>query len=318
MALRGKKPEAIVKRLKALFFGPAGVGKTTAAIQFPRPYLVDTERGAENEQYAKKLNDAGGAYFFTTDPMELIVELRSLLSEKHDYQTVIIDPLTIIYNDLLDKAADEVGTDFGKHKGPADRKIKHILSLLLRLDMNVIITSHAKAQWSRAKDAKGRDTVVSEGITFDCYGRLDYLFDLVFEVQKRGQDRVGVVRKTRLESFPEGDVFPFSYDEISRRYGKDILERAAVAVTLATTEQVLQLKELLEKRTDADQLLGKWLDRAQAETVDEMTADQVSKCIAYLAPAAPAPAPVAELPKAEAKTDAPKNSRAKKEVASGV
>ena len=37
MALRGKKPEAIQKRLKALFFGLPGVGKTTAAIQFPRP-----------------------------------------------------------------------------------------------------------------------------------------------------------------------------------------------------------------------------------------------------------------------------------------
>ena len=37
--LRGKKPETIEKRLKALFYGPAGVGKTTCAIQFPKPYL---------------------------------------------------------------------------------------------------------------------------------------------------------------------------------------------------------------------------------------------------------------------------------------
>ena len=51
MALRGKKPEAVEKRMKALFFGPAGVGKTTAAIQFPAPYLIDTDRGAENDQY---------------------------------------------------------------------------------------------------------------------------------------------------------------------------------------------------------------------------------------------------------------------------
>src|SRR5690606_26555919 len=103
-----------------------------------------------------------------------------LLSERHDFKTLVIDPLTIVYNDLLDKAAEEVGTDFGKHKGPADRKIKHLLNLLLRLDMNVIITSHAKPNWVRAKDAKGKDTVIQEGITFDCYGKLDYLFDLVF------------------------------------------------------------------------------------------------------------------------------------------
>ena len=96
MALRGKKPEAVEKRLKALFYGPPGVGKTTASIQFPRPYLIDTERGAQNKQYVDALNKAGGAYFFTTDPDELIAELTTLLSQKHEFQTVIIDPLTII------------------------------------------------------------------------------------------------------------------------------------------------------------------------------------------------------------------------------
>jgi GTPase SAR1 family protein len=51
MALRAKKPEAVEKRLKALFYGSAGVGKTTAAIQFPRPYLIDT---TSTPSYCKK------------------------------------------------------------------------------------------------------------------------------------------------------------------------------------------------------------------------------------------------------------------------
>ena len=284
MALRGKKPEAVEKRLKALFYGAAGVGKTTAAIQFPRPYLIDTERGAENPQYVKLLGDAGGAYFFTTDPDELISELMSLLGEKHNYQTVIIDPLTVIYNDLLDRAAAEVGTDFGKHKMPADRKVKHILTLLLRLDMNVIITSHSKPKWVRAKDSKGKDTVAEDGNTFDCYGRLDYLFDLVFEIQKRGKDRVGIVKKTRVEGFPEGDVFPFTYQEVAARYGKEVLERNAQPVALATPEQVQSLSALLQMRTDGEDLKAKWLEKAQSETLAEMSADQIEKCIAYLTP----------------------------------
>lgn len=282
MALRGKKPEAMEKRLKALFYGAAGVGKTTAAIQFPRPYLIDTERGAENTQYVKLLNDAGGAYFFTTSADELIAEVTSLISEKHEYRTVIIDPLTVVYNDLLDKAAAEVGTDFGKHKGPADRKIKHLLTLLLRLDMNVIITSHAKPKWVRTKDAKGKDTVVEEGSTFDCYGRLDYLFDLVFEVTKRGKERVGIVRKTRIETFPEGEVFPFCYGEIAERYGRTILERGAVPVALATVEQVAELTALLETRKDGPALAEAWLEKAGAERLSELPADAAVKCIAYL------------------------------------
>ena len=46
--LRARKPEAVTKRLKLFMFGPAGVGKTTAAIQFPNSYIIDAERGSEN------------------------------------------------------------------------------------------------------------------------------------------------------------------------------------------------------------------------------------------------------------------------------
>ncbi|HHX4254290.1 TPA: AAA family ATPase [Legionella anisa] len=63
MALRARKPETIEKRLKVLFYGDAGVGKTTAAIQFPKPYLIDTEKGAENDQYTKSYKKMVARYF---------------------------------------------------------------------------------------------------------------------------------------------------------------------------------------------------------------------------------------------------------------
>lgn len=274
MALRGKAPTAIKKRLKLLMFGPAGIGKTTAAISFPRPYLIDTERGAENDSYAKLLTDRGGVIFQTSDFDEMIQEVTSLLSQQHDFQTVILDPLTVVYGDLLDKAAKKVGTDFGRHYGEADKRMKHMLNLLLRLDMNVIITCHAKNLYG--------DGMAVVGQTFDGYKKLDYLFDLVFELQKRGKERVGVVRKTRIEAFPEGDVFPFSYDEIAKRYGTDVLERAAVPIVLASPEQINELTELLEPRADKAELLDKWLEKAQAETPAEMTADQIAACIKFL------------------------------------
>ena len=188
----------------------------------------------------------------------------------------------IIYNDLLDKAADEVGTDFGRHKGPADRRFKHLLALLLRLDMNVIITSHSKTRWERAKDNRGKDTVVEAGQTFDCFAKLDYLFDLVFEIQKRGTERVGVVRKTRLASFPEGEVFPFCYEEIATRYGKAELERDSVPVALASSDQVAEIGRLIELRKDGTDLLTRALEKADAATVEEMPADKAELFIGYL------------------------------------
>lgn len=274
MALRAKKPEAVEKRLKALFFGPAGVGKTIAAIQFPKPYLIDTERGAENDQYVKLLNEKGGAVFQTSDFDEMLAEVTSLLTEKHEYRTVIIDPLTVVYNDLLEKAEKKVGSEFGRHYGEANKRMKHLLNLLLRLDMNVIVTSHAKAEYG--------DGMVVRGQTFDCYKKLDYLFDLVFELQKRGTERVGVVKKTRIEAFAEATTFPFTYDEIANRYGRDVLERKAKAQVLASPEQVEELEHLAGLLKVPDEIKEKWLDKAQAETFAEMPADAIQKCIDHL------------------------------------
>jgi hypothetical protein len=274
MALRGKKPTAIQKRLKLLLFGKAGVGKTTAAIQFPKPYLIDTERGAENDQYVKTLEKQGGAYFFTNDPADLIKETNSLLSEKHEYRTLIIDPLTTIYNDLCDKGMKEKGEEFGRYKIPADRLTKHLLALLARVDMNVIITSHAKGEWANGAPT-GKDT-------FDCYPKLDYLFDLAIEVQKRGTERFGVVRKSRIDAFKDSEVFPFSYDEIAERYGREILEKEAEAEALATPEQIAEVANLVDLMKVDNATIEKWFDKAGAADWSEMPADALQKCIDHL------------------------------------
>lgn len=273
-ALRGKKPATVEKRLKMLLFGKAGVGKTTAAIQFPKPYLIDTERGAENDQYVRALEKSGGAYYFTNDPAELIEEVRALLSTKHDYRTLVIDPLTTIYNDLCDKGMKEKGEEFGRYKLPADRMVKHLLNLLLRLDMNVIITSHAKGEWANGAPT-GKDT-------FDCYNKLDYLFDLAVEVQKRGTERVGVVRKSRVEGFSDSEVFPFSYDEIATRYGRETLERTSHEQVLASDTQIAEIKSLVDLMKVPNDTIEKWLDKAGAAEWSEMPADSIAKCIAYL------------------------------------
>lgn len=284
MALRAVKPSKIEKRLKALFYGMAGAGKTTAAINFPRPYLIDTEKGAENSQYVNILEKKGGAVFQTNDFDELIKEVKALLTEKHEYKTLIIDPLTTLYNDLLDKCAnqlkssskekDATGTEFGRHYGEANKKMKQLLNLLLRIDMNVIITSHAKNEYA------GNMTLV--GTTFDCYKKLDYLFDLVFEVQKRGKERAGLIKKSRIEEFPDGETFPFSYEEIAKRYGKEILEREAISEVLASKEQIERLKELIELYKEPEEVVQKWLDKANASSFEEMSEEIMKKLIVHM------------------------------------
>lgn len=270
--LRGKPPSAEAKRMKAMFFGDAGSGKTTAAIQFPKPYLIDTEKGAVNDQYVRAINDRGGAVFQSNDFSEVVNEVRALLSEKHDYCTLIIDPITTIYDDLIAKSEMKVGTEFGRHFGEAKKEWKRLGNLLARLDMNVIVTCHAKNLYGDGMKVLGK--------SYDGPKGLDYFFDLSFCVEKRGVDRVGRVIKTRVEAFPDNDVFPFGYAEIATRYGREVLERGAVVVTLATPEQVKEIEAILADRRDGDDLREKWLKAADADSLADMTSDQIGKCIA--------------------------------------
>jgi RecA/RadA recombinase len=274
MALKGKSPSSTEKKLKALFYGEAGAGKTTADISFPKCYLIDTEHGSDNDQYVKLLADNGSVVFHTADFDELVNEVKSLLTEKHEYRTLIIDPLTTLYNDLLDKSEREVGSDFGRHYQHSSKKMKQLLNLLLRLPMNVIVTCHAKNEYG--------DNMKIIGTTFDGYKKLDYLFDLVFCIQKRGKQRVAMVKKTRIEAFNDGEIFPFSYDEVANRYGREVLEMQAEPEQLATKEQMDELKRLIELLKIPAETIQKWLDKAAAIDLAEMNSDSAQKVIDYL------------------------------------
>src|SRR3954469_5168049 len=278
MALRARKPEAVTKRLKLFMFGPAGVGKTTAAIQFPNSYIIDCERGTDN--YDKLITESGSAVFQTTDINEAISEVKALLTEPHDYRTLVIDPITTVYNDLLEKCEHKVGTDFGRHYGEANKTMKRLANLIMALDMNVVITAHAKAEYGQ--------NFSKIGYTFDGWKQLDYWFDLVIELSKKGKKRMAKVVKTRVERFPDDEVFEWSYDAIRRRCDVDILERPASAVALATPQQVAEIKELLAVVRLPEGTTDKWFAKAGVDIWEDMATDVIAKCIEYVKSRLPA------------------------------
>lgn len=275
--LRAKKPEAVTKRLKLFMFGPAGVGKTTAAIQFPNSYIIDCERGAEN--YDKLITASHSVVFQTVDIHEVIAEVKSLLTEKHDFRTLVIDPITTIYNDLLEKCEQQVGADFGRHYGAANKSMKRLANLIMALDMNVVITAHAKKEY-------GQNLAVI-GQTFDGWKQLDYWFDLVIELskekkEKKAAGRLARVVKTRLEQFPDEQTFEWSYAAIKERYDASQLERQAHAVQLATPEQVAQIQQLLTIVRLPENTVEKWFAKAGVDTWEDMPSDALQKCIEFV------------------------------------
>ena len=270
--LRARQPQAVNKRLKLFMFGPAGVGKTTAAIQFPNSYVIDCEKGTEN--YDRLISQSGSAVFQTTDVHDVAQEVKALLTERHDFRTLVIDPITTIYNDLLEKCEHKVGTDFGRHYGEANKTMKRLANLIMALDMNVVITAHAKKEYG--------DNLRVLGQTFDGWRQLDYWFDLVIELGKKGKKRFARTVKTRLEQFPDEDVFEWSYDAIKKRYDPSILEREAAAVQMAGPEQIREIKDLLALVRLPEGTTEKWFAKAGVDVWEDMPADVIAKCIEYV------------------------------------
>jgi hypothetical protein len=269
MALRGIQPDAVEKRLKCLMYGVSGAGKTYAAISFPKPYLIDAEKGSENSQYCAQLKKTGGAVFRTTDFDEMLAEIKELAINKHDYRTLVIDPLTVIYNNVLEQCATKRitaqnpdGMAHGGHYIASNAKMKQLMGLLLKLDMNVIITSHSKTEYGHNMTVLGN--------TYDCYKKLDYLFDLVFEIKKGALDSEAIVKKSRVENFNQGDRFPFSYDEIADRYGREILEKVSDSKIFATNEQVLLVTDAIESFNVSRETIDKWLTKAGVSALEDM------------------------------------------------
>ena len=98
--LKFKKPEIKQQRLKAMFYGEMGTGKSTCAAQFPLTAYIDTEDTASKKKYAKMIDDNGGAVLATGDFDEILSQVKELITTKHSFKTLVIDSLTIPYDNL--------------------------------------------------------------------------------------------------------------------------------------------------------------------------------------------------------------------------
>jgi hypothetical protein len=153
--------------------------------------------------------------------------------------------------------------------------MRRLVSWLVRLDMNVILIAHEKDVWGM--DDKGNRAVT--GVSFDCWDKLEYELHLALNIQKRGPSRIARVTKSRLQGFPDGETFAWTYDTFADRYGRDVIEKAAAPVAIATTEQVAELTRLLDVVKMPDGWLAAVLTRANVERLDDMEADKIEKLL---------------------------------------
>ena len=271
--LRGQTAIKTRKRVKAFFYGDAGTGKTTCAINFPKPYYIDTERGAEHAQYMNILQSNGGMVFQTRSFKDLFQEVLTLSQEKHQFETIVIDPITPIFANLVDEYGKTYGTAHGKHFNEVNKAFERLLNLLLRIDMNVVITAHSKKEYGKDLEVLGQ--------TYDGYKKLHYIFDLVIEAKTVGKKYVGIVKKSRISTIPANEEIDFDYQSIHNLYGKDVLS-SGNSIPLNDSGDLNKLRALIHLLNIKDEQINQWCKRENIETLEDMSEDRMGMLISVL------------------------------------
>jgi len=189
-----------------MFFGGSGAGKTTLALKFPKPALLDLEGGADLY---------GGRFDFgvlrATKCDEITAAVDWIAAHPSEFETVIVDPITV-YWDALQRKWSEVfllrnrGAKGHRHEfyelGPKEWMTikadwREFLRKLLALDAHVIVTAREKPEY--ADTGFMRQT----GTTFDGEKSLPYLFDVVMRQYRDAEGRyLAQVIKDRTGCLP--------------------------------------------------------------------------------------------------------------------
>jgi hypothetical protein len=290
--LKGKKPTEVGPgHCKGLLFGKPGAGKTWFALNFPTPFYIDTEGGASLSHYLKKLEVGKGAYLGPDDGScdfdTIIDQIKALATEKHPYKTVIIDSITKVFQSAIAKEAERLGSKdaFGASKKPAVGQMRRLLNIISRLDMNVWFIAHEVAEWG----GTGNDRK-EIGKAPDVWDKLTYELHLAMRVEHVSKGlRVAHITKSRLLGFPEYDRIilqdgdkDIGYEDFSKRYGLDYIEKEVTQLVLCSKEQVEDINRLIGVLKLEENEVDKILSKANAESFADLTLEQAEKFIKYL------------------------------------
>jgi len=282
MALKGIKPEIVKARKPHIMLsGEPGTGKTYFSLNWPAPYFIDTESGATREQYVLRLREAKGLYFGpaqgSQDFQEVLGQIRELATTNHPYRTLVIDSFSKLYNIEAAAAEARIGSEFGKDKREADKPTRKLLTWLERLPMNVILICHQKDKWERRE----RELIYA-GSTYDGYKKLHYELDLWLQTKMVGTKRYATVAKSRIDAFPVLTDINLDIDTFKKLYGASTVDEAVVPIKLATPDQLTEIKRIVDLLKISEEDLDKWLTKAQAVELEDLSNDNATKFLEFL------------------------------------
>lgn len=272
------------KRLKLLLWGEPGAGKTTLALQFPDPVVLDLEGGTDlyGESFGFEVRR-------TTDPDDAMAAIEWLLHNSHPFKTVVVDPITV-YWDALQRKWSEVFLRRNKNsKGfkfefydfqPRDwmtikAECKDFIAKLVALDMNVIVTARQKTQYADGGFMR------AVGETFDGEKSLPYVFDTIVHLFRDVSGGfMARCLKDRTNKLPRGEFKP-SYGVFEELFGER-LARGPEHARLVTDEQKEKIRQYISQLGVPPERVAERLAHYGASSVSELTEESANKILQKL------------------------------------
>lgn len=277
-----QKASTMDKRLKLFLWGDSGAGKTTLALQFPSPVVIDLEGGADLYGDSFKFD-----VIRTTSPDDVMKSVDWLLTHKHEYRTLVVDPITVYWDGLQKKWSDiflKRKTDSKGYKyeffdlQPKDwmtikQEWKELIRKLIALDMNVIVTAREKTKYREGS------FMVAIGETFDGEKSLPYTFDSIIHMWVNGKGKfMGYCIKDRSNKLPH-EEFECSFKLFEESFGEGFLNRKAKPIEYATEAQKKQLNQFISQFAITTEQLKKRLRAYDATGFDDLTNANAKKII---------------------------------------
>ena len=203
--------------IKVLVWGESGSGKSRFALSAPNPLVVDLEGStrlyANEFDFYKAEVDVNNPE--SKNPATLVKNIIKEINNNlyPDRKTLVIDPLTDLLDCIENICAEEYQKQIGKKitdlnavqktKWYAYRKetSRIILDKLKNIQMNLILIARSKNMWD-TKDGKLQPV----GQTYDCLDIVEYLMDIVINLEKTQEGIIKKKKKSRLANLP--DILP--------------------------------------------------------------------------------------------------------------
>jgi len=197
------------KHLKIGVYGGPGVGKTYFGLGFPKPAVIDLE--GSTDLYGDRFDFS---VLDTKSFAEIMEAIKFLEADKHNFETLVIDPVTVIWSALqdgrlewksrldIDKtvAGSSYKDDFNfKDWGQLKRLNSMLMTKLVNLKMHLVLIGRMKDEYIEKGDKR-----IKVGVKMDAEKSLPYLPDICFRLEMENSRRVAIFEKDRSGFFPQG------------------------------------------------------------------------------------------------------------------